>query len=53
MAANGTYPSSTDEIAPTGFPPRKSVKVMAASPSDTLRDRDAVIEWWKSVMAIA
>jgi iron(III) transport system substrate-binding protein len=53
MAANGTYPSSTDEIAPTGFPARKSIKLMPAGPADTLRDRDMVIEMWKSAMGIS
>ena len=53
MAANGTYPSSTDEIIPTGFPVRKSIKLMPAGPEDTLRDRDMVIELWKSAMGIS
>ena len=53
LAANGVYPAFSEDIVPAGLPPRKSVKVLAQAPADALRDRDAVIEWWKKAMGVS
>jgi iron(III) transport system substrate-binding protein len=53
LAANGDYPAGSETIAPEGLPPRKSIKVMGKGPKEALRDRDAVIEWFKVTMGIS
>lgn len=53
MAANGTYPSSTESLAPEGFPARRSLKIIGEGPAEALRDRDAVIAWWKTAMGVS
>jgi iron(III) transport system substrate-binding protein len=53
VAANGSYPAGSDTIAPEGFPPRKSIKVMGNTPAEALKYREEVIEWFKTTMGIS
>ena len=52
VADNGDYPAGSDSIIPTGFPPRSSLKIIGGGPADLIRDRQAVIDWWKGAMGI-
>ena len=53
LAENGDYPAGSDTIAPEGLPLRKDIKLMGMGPKEALRDRDEVIEWFKTTMGIS
>ena len=52
VAENGDYPAGSDSVAPAGFPLRPSLKIMGQGPAEMIRDRQAVIDWWKSAMGV-